>query len=332
MGARRLLRGQRHSDGGTPACIARHGVGTNVCSLSITGHSLSVTRCSSVPPGLVWCHRVQFGHRWAPFGVTGQGWCLWVRFGWCRQDSLVSPGTVQCHPQPSVLGTPQDRPLPMPTPPLLCPTPPGIAHPMRLTAQCWRCPPTHNPTVHPLPAHTNRSPHCSPRFSNVPSPVPSSRPVELRIAPGVPARAGLSPGDGGTHRAGGLQPSCGLRPWHSSHPMQPWSPLGIVYARCWHWAPAVLLCGAEQCRAQPSATEWTPSRGTVGTGKLRHGGAEPGWCTVGFVAVASIPCRACRRCRDAAGGSLTPGPPVLARQRLHSPCCCARPSRPTARP
>lgn len=332
MGARRLLRGQRHSDGGTPACIARHGVGTNVCSLSITGRSLSVTRCSSVPPGLVWCHRVQFGHRWAPCGVTGHGsvslGSVWVvspgQFGVTGYSSVSPPALSAgdtAGPSPPHANTP-----------LLCPTPPGIAHPMRLTAQCWRCPPTHNPTVHPLPAHTNRSPHCSPRFSNVPSPVPSSRPVELRIAPGVPARAGLSPGDGGTHRAGGLQPSCGLRPWHSSHPMQPWSPLGIVYARCWHWAPAVLLCGAEQCRAQPSATEWTPSRGTVGMGKLRHGGAEPGWCTVGFVAVASIPCRACRRCRDAAGGSLTPGPPVLARQRLHSPCCCARPSHPTARP
>lgn len=220
---------------------------------------LGVTRFVFVSPGsvwaslgTVWCHRAWVGVTGLGLGVTRTVWCHRVWFGVTGYGSVSPPAFSTGHtagPSPPHANTPYCVPPALPTP-----------------CASWHSaaavPPTHDPTIRPLPAHTNRSPHCSPRFSNVPSPVPSSRPVELRIAPGVPARAGLSPGDGGTHRAGGLQPSHGLRPWHSSHPMRPWSPLGIVYTRCRHRAPAVLLCGVERCGAQPGAAEQTPLCGT----------------------------------------------------------------------
>lgn len=164
-----------------------------------------------VSPGAARCHRVRFGVTRFSLGIAGHrllsqgtGWCHHLWFGvtgavWCHC-------VVQCHPQPSALGTRQGRPLPIPTPPR-CVPPPGITHPTHFMARCWCCPQPTTPQFVPSQHTQSGAPRCSPRFSNVPSPVPSSPPCRAENSSAL--------GMGAPTEQGGPA----AIPWHSSQPM-----------------------------------------------------------------------------------------------------------------
>lgn len=264
-----------------------------------------------------------------PSGRPVAPWVPSVVAAWWRHDAwLASPGTVWVLACPvlqlPLLGTPRG-PSPSragcPTPSLVPRTPPGDADPgaPRGKVAANSSPPNRGggprggiagvvpllpPHPPPRPVHVNRSPRSSPRFSNVPMPVPSSRPAALRIAPRRPAaRAGLGPaaaslGTGAPHGVTPRAPSVGAHrtpgtrgprgasrvraggrgtadPGVTAAPGMDVGPRralmgeqgsGLILPRTGEAVPQLLLHAAEQI----------PLPGAGGMGKLRHGRTGPG--------------------------------------------------------